>query len=76
MNVTDAIICHSNYSKMKIARRVGIKIPPTVVQFRRLTRYNIELSNLKEGNVFNDALNTLYLRLYGVGHNYGKGPFR
>ena len=31
----------------------------------------------QEGNVlFNDALNTFYLRLYGVGHNYGKGPFR
>ena len=29
----------------------------------------------KEGNVlFNDALNTFYLRLYGVRH--GKGPFR
>ena len=28
----------------------------------------------KEGNVlFNDTLNTFYLRLYGVGHNYGKG---
>ena len=28
-----------------------------------------------EGNVlFNDALNTYYLRLYGVRHNYGKGP--
>ena len=26
----------------------------------------------KEGNVLvNDALNTLYLRLYGVGHNNG-----
>ena len=31
----------------------------------------------KEGNVlFNDALNTFYLRLYGVKHNYGKGPLR
>ena len=31
----------------------------------------------KEENVlFNDALNTFYLRLYGVRHNYGKGPFR
>ena len=32
----------------------------------------------KEGNVllFKDARNTFYLRLYGVGHNYGKGPFR
>ena len=30
----------------------------------------------KEGNVlFNDALNTFYLRLYGVTHN-GKGPLR
>ena len=30
----------------------------------------------KEGNVlFNDALNTFYLRLYGVRH-MGKGPFR
>ena len=29
---------------------------------------------LKEGNVlFNDTLNTFYLRLYGVKHN-GKGP--
>ena len=29
----------------------------------------------KEGNVlFNDALNTFYLRLYGVRH--GKGPLR
>ena len=29
----------------------------------------------KEGNVlFNDALNTFYLLLYGVRHNYGKGP--
>ena len=28
----------------------------------------------KEGNIlFNDALNTFYLRLYGV---YGKGPLR
>ena len=27
------------------------------------------------GNVlFNDALNTFYLRLYGVRYNYGKGP--
>ena len=31
----------------------------------------------KEGIVlFNDALNTFYLCLYGVRHNYGKGPFR
>ena len=31
----------------------------------------------KEGNVlFNDALNTFYLRLYGVRHNNGKGPLR
>ena len=31
----------------------------------------------KEGNVlFNDALNTFYLRLYGVIHIYGKGPLR
>ena len=31
----------------------------------------------KEGNIlFNDALNTFHLWLYGVGHNYGKGPFR
>ena len=30
----------------------------------------------QEGNVlFNDALDTFYLRLYGVG-TYGKGPFR
>ena len=30
-----------------------------------------------KGNVlFNDALKTFYLRLYGVGHYYGKGPFR
>ena len=30
----------------------------------------------KEGNIlFNDALDTFYLWLYGVGHN-GKGPFR
>ena len=30
----------------------------------------------KEGNVlFNDALNTFYLRLYGIG-TYGKGPLR
>ena len=29
----------------------------------------------KEGNVlFNDALNTFYLWVYGVRHNYGKGP--
>ena len=29
-----------------------------------------------EGNIlFNDALNTFYLRLYGVG-TYGKGPLR
>ena len=27
----------------------------------------------KKGNVlFNDALNTFYLRLYGIGHNNGK----
>ena len=32
-------------------------------------------SLMKEGNVlFNDALNTFYLRLYGVRHNYGKEP--
>ena len=32
--------------------------------------------NMKEGHVlFNDVLNTFYLRLYGVGH-YGKGPLR
>ena len=31
----------------------------------------------KEGNVlFNDALNTFYLRLYGVTHNNGKVPHR
>ena len=30
----------------------------------------------KEGNVlFNDTLNTFYLRLFGIG-TYGKGPFR
>ena len=29
----------------------------------------------KEGNIlFNDTLNTFYLRFYGV--RYGKGPFR
>ena len=29
----------------------------------------------KEGNVlFNDALNTFHLRLYGVRYNFGKGP--
>ena len=29
----------------------------------------------KEGNIlFNDAPNTFYLRLYGVGH--GQGPFK
>ena len=33
-------------------------------------------TNITEGNVlFNDALNTFYLRFYGVGHS-GKGPFR
>ena len=32
---------------------------------------------MKEGNVlFNDALNTFYLQLYGVRHNNGKGPLR
>ena len=25
--------------------------------------------------LFNDGLNPFYLRLYGVGHNYGKEPF-
>ena len=31
--------------------------------------YNKFLGYRKEGNVlFNDALNTIYLRLYGVGH--------
>ena len=31
----------------------------------------------KVGNVlFNDALNTFYLRLYGVGRNNDKGSFR
>ena len=31
----------------------------------------------REGNVlFNDTLNTFYLRLYGVRHNYGRGPLR
>ena len=36
------------------------------------------LLTLKEGRnvLFNDALNTFYLRLYGVRHNYGKGPLR
>ena len=34
-----------------------------------------EREGRKEGNVlFNDALNTFHLRLYGVRH--GKGPFR
>ena len=38
-----------------------------------MVRYNVIVCNIissfKEGNVlFNDALNTLYLRLYGVGH--------
>ena len=37
---------------------------------------NILLSGRKEGNiVFNDALNSFYLRLYGVGHMV-KGPLR
>ena len=32
-------------------------------------------SERKEGKIlFNDALNTFYLRLFGVGH--GKGPFK
>ena len=31
----------------------------------------------KEGNIlFNDTLNTFYLGLYRIGHNYDKGPFR
>ena len=34
----------------------------------RVVNY-IQWRNWKEGNVlFNDALNTFYLRLYGVGH--------
>ena len=34
-------------------------------------------SGLGRRNVlFNDALNTYYLRLYGDKQNYGKGPFR
>ena len=35
-----------------------------------IRRYNmVNLSTWKEGNVlFNDALNTFYLRLYGVRH--------
>ena len=37
--------------------------------------HNNSISAKKEGNViFNDALNTFYLRVYGV--RYGKGPFR
>ena len=37
----------------------------------------ISIPSRKDGNVlFNDTLKTFYLRLYGVGHNYGKGPFR
>ena len=32
-------------------------------------------SSVKEGNIlFNNTLNTFYLLLYGVGHNYGNGP--
>ena len=46
-------------------------------------RYHIFISysiGRKEGRkggnaLFNDTLNTFYLRLYGVRH-YGKGPFR
>ena len=30
---------------------------------------------IQEGNVLvNNTLNTFYLQLYGVRHNYGKGP--
>ena len=35
------------------------------------------LEGRTEGNVlFNDALDTFYLRLYGITHNSAKGPFR
>ena len=40
------------------------------------THFILRLYGRKEGNVlFNDAFNTFYLRLYGVG-TYGKGPLR
>ena len=33
------------------------------------------MTRVKEGNVlFNNALNTFYLRLYGISQTYGKGP--
>ena len=49
--------------------------------YQPLTTDNLPIapprSTRKEGNVlFNDALNTFYLRFYGVRHIYGKGPFR
>ena len=50
-------------------------------QIKCLHQINVQARSLetgrKKGNVlFNDALNTFYLRLYGVRHNYGKEPLR
>ena len=40
----------------------------TGAHYRRVLKH-LNLNGRKEGNVlFNDALNTFYLRLYGVGH--------
>ena len=43
--------------------------PQHVKHVEIIKKYNTPWSGRKEGNVlFNDALNTFYLRLYGVGH--------
>ena len=42
---------------------------PAVRRYISASRFSVFFKGRKEGNVlFNDALNTFYLRLYGVGH--------
>ena len=61
---------HAN-SLSEVTYKIRHSILIALVQTEVVCKLNV----LKEGIIlFNDALNTFYLRLYGVRH--GKGPFR
>ena len=65
------IVLHANCCSLSTA----IKLVTLSRFFSGIVKTVINFELRKEGNVlFNDALNTFYLRLFGVTH--GKGPLR
>ena len=79
------IMCQEHIKWMKRAQKINCIVDNDSIQSTNVVkirpifdkrRYLYTCWNWKEGNVlFNDALNTFYLRLYGVRY-IGKGPLR